>query len=66
MQRFRRQLDAREARQMALMARHWIGVQDRLQENIDILGFELSPAHMAALDALNDDHHYCWNPSQIL
>jgi len=42
MREYQRRLAAREARQMAEMARRWIGVQDRLQTNIDKLAKEVA------------------------
>lgn len=39
--------------------------QERIIENISIFDFELSPEDMAAMDALNENHHYGWDPTHL-
>lgn len=38
---------------------------ERIKENIDILGFELSSEDMEALKAVNKNLHTCWNPELV-
>jgi diketogulonate reductase-like aldo/keto reductase len=39
--------------------------KERIIENISIFDFELSPEDMAAMDALNENHHFIWDPSKL-
>ncbi|XP_041365212.1 glyoxal reductase-like isoform X2 [Gigantopelta aegis] len=38
----------------------------RIKENIDIFDFELSEKDMDTLNKLNSEHHYAWNPVNIV
>lgn len=39
--------------------------QDRIQENIDVFDFELSPEDMAALDQLNENFRTTFDPNEL-
>ena len=39
--------------------------QHRIMENISIFDFELSSADMNAIDALNENRHYVWDPCTL-
>jgi diketogulonate reductase-like aldo/keto reductase len=39
--------------------------RERLAENLDVLGFELSSEDMASLDALDEGYRTCWDPSEV-
>lgn len=39
--------------------------RQRILENIDIFNFSLTSDQMIALEKLNVDRHYCWNPCQV-
>ena len=39
--------------------------QHRIMENISIFDFELSSADMNAIDALNENYHYIWDPCTL-
>jgi diketogulonate reductase-like aldo/keto reductase len=38
---------------------------ERIRENADVFGFELKPADMARLDALDERSHLAWNPEDL-
>ena len=46
MRAFQRQLAARDAVQMAQMAKHWVGVQDRLETNIYKLAKQIAEKYV--------------------
>jgi diketogulonate reductase-like aldo/keto reductase len=37
----------------------------RIEENSSVFDFSISDSDMAALDALNEDLHLCWNPTNV-
>lgn len=39
---------------------------ENLKANLDIFDFSLDDDDMSKLDSLNQDKHFCWNPSDIL
>ena len=40
--------------------------QGRIASNARLFDFELSAADVAALDALDEGHHFCWNAHDVL
>ena len=38
---------------------------ENLKLNFDLFNFELSNEDMAAIDALNENKKFCWDPSTI-
>eukprot|EP00029_Vermamoeba_vermiformis_P011336 TRINITY_DN6206_c0_g1_i1.p1 TRINITY_DN6206_c0_g1~~TRINITY_DN6206_c0_g1_i1.p1 ORF type:complete len:304 (+),score=37.67 TRINITY_DN6206_c0_g1_i1:56-967(+) len=42
------------------------GVEDRVQENINVFDFEISEEDMKTLDAMNKNWHCTWNPETVL
>ena len=38
---------------------------DRVKENAAIFDFQLSSEDIEALGSLNQNHHYCWDPTDI-
>lgn len=39
--------------------------EERIRENADVFGFELSAEDMRVLDGLNEDLHVAWNPTDV-
>lgn len=39
--------------------------QARIQENADVFDFALSASEMQALNQLNQDRHFCWDPTDV-
>lgn len=39
--------------------------EKNLATNLDLFSFDLSPKEMSAIDALNRDHHYSWDPEEV-
>ena len=39
--------------------------QERILENISVFDFEIGPEDMAAIDALNENHHFIWDSSNL-
>jgi diketogulonate reductase-like aldo/keto reductase len=37
--------------------------RDRINENSQVFDFSISAADMQTLDALNENLHYCWDPT---
>lgn len=40
--------------------------KERIRENADVFGFELSVLDMKSLDGLNEGFRTCWNPSDVI
>jgi len=39
---------------------------ERIRENMELFGWELTPAEMARLDALDTDTHFTWDPTSVV
>lgn len=39
---------------------------ENLAPNLDIFGFTIEDGDMAKLDSINEDKHFCWNPTEII
>ncbi|GBG84707.1 hypothetical protein CBR_g39083 [Chara braunii] len=39
--------------------------KERIFRNFDLFDFEIQDVDMAALNELNEDRHFCWNPNEI-
>jgi diketogulonate reductase-like aldo/keto reductase len=37
----------------------------RIAANANLFHFSIPPEDMDALNALNQDHHFCWDPSGV-
>lgn len=41
------------------------GKVERIKENADVFALSLDDGDMASLDALNDEYHTCWDPTDM-